>query len=204
MHTRRMMALLAAASVLAALSGCSDKGEEDPKTSPTSEASSSASTSAEPARPDPPHRPSSRPPDRLITLHSTVSFHLPDTVEWATYGDKSLSVVAETTDVPDGAEDYVHVDATEFPRIDDDLAAMAESERTSQGKRRQIPLKTTGYRTIGGVRGFVLEGRSAKGQYYEWGALNAKNVLTTVCFIVPDGLDVADWVEPVLASLQWQ
>ncbi len=209
MRVRRLGSLIAAAGLAVALVGCSDKGEDpEPAPSPSagstspggtgSEATSEPSASSESSASVAPAT------GQLVTLESTVTFRLPDGVEWGVYDDKTSAVVIDTVDIPEGADDFVHIDATEFPQITDDLAQMAKGARTRQQERHKIPLELTGYRTIGGVSGFVLEGTGDKGQFYEWGGLDANNVLTTLVFIVPAGLDVAEWVEPVLASVQWQ
>ena len=57
---------------------------------------------------------------------------------------------------------------------------------------------------VDGLDGYVLEGSGKGTRFYEFGSLNADNVLTTLSFQVPSELDIEDFVEPILASLTWQ
>lgn len=207
MHARRMTSLLAAAGLVLALAACSDDEGDVPKGSPDSSASSGASsdatsdasapTSAASAEVQPATGP-------LVSLRNTATLRLPASLEWSVYGDKTLVVTIESKDFPPGAEDFISIDFTEFPQIDDSLARRAAVSRESQQEDTGIPLTIGANRTIGGVEGFVLEGKGPEGQFYEWGGLDADNVLTQVTFEIPNGVDVAEWVEPVLASLQWK
>ncbi|MEV4999543.1 hypothetical protein [Nocardioides sp. LML1-1-1.1] len=205
MRARRMTSLLAAALLVVALGACSDDGKDEPKSSPSTSSGTPGETtsgSADPTSSGPTEvEPATGP---LVTLHSTATLRLPASVKWRTYGDKTTVVTIKSVDFAPGTEKFYYVDVTEFPQIDDNLARMAELARESQEGTREIPLKVGANRTIAGVEGFVLEGQGPNGQFYEWGGLDADNVLTTVAFVVPNGLDLEEWVEPVLASLQWQ
>lgn len=205
MRTRRMTPLLAAASLVVALAGCSDDKGDEPGADPTPAASDSAGTTSPTDGSSTADAPEVQPATgQLITLKSTATFHLLADVKWRLFGDKSISVAIATEDLPPGADDFVYINAGEFPQIDDDLSRIAQVALKSEQKDHDIPLEIGSPRTIAGVEGYVLQGKGPGGQYYEWGGLDADNVLTTLGFVVPDGLDVKEWVEPVLASLQWQ
>lgn len=194
MHIHRGTALLAAAALLIALTGCTDAEPSPPG------AASSASAEPSPS-PSPSVVPATGP---LVTLKSTATFRLPADVEWYIYDDNPNAIAIESNDIPVGADGFVQIQSTEFPQITTDLARMAQAAHDNQETTRKISLTIGENRTIAGVEGYVLEGQDDEAQYYEWGGLDADNILTVVRFTVPAGLDLEDWAEPVLASLQWQ
>lgn len=205
MHAPRMTSLLVAAGLVVALAGCSDDKGDEPKGSPSSSSGAPSATTGDASAPTSDASAEVQPATGpLVSLRNTATLHLPASLEWSVFGDKSLVVTIESKDFAPGTEDFLTIDFTEFPQIDDDLARRAAVSRESQQKAKGIPLKIGANRTIGGVEGYVLEGQGPKGQLYEWGGLDADNVLTQVTFVIPNGLDVKEWVEPVLASLQWQ
>lgn len=140
----------------------------------------------------------------LVTLESTITFHLTEGPDWRITGDGESTIVIETNEIPEGADGFVQIDATQFPQISDDLDRMAETARDTALASHGFAVEIRDTRTVGGVEGYVLEGASEEAQYYEWGGLDSNNILTTMRFIVPRGLDTAEWIEPIMTSIQWQ
>lgn len=207
MHARSGSSLLAAAVLLVGLTGCSDKGDDEPSSSPPSSPTSSdgASSATTSASAEPSASSSVAPATgQLVKLKSTATFRLPAGTGWGVYDDNPNAIAIDSDDIPAGADGFVKIQATEFPQLTDDLARMAQAARKNQQTTRKISLTVGENRTIAGVEGYVLEGRDAEARYYEWGGLDADNVLTVVRFTIPAGLDAEEWIEPVLASLQWQ
>ena len=123
--------------------------------------------------------------------------------EWYITGDKTSTVVISSKDFPPAADRFVNMDMTMFPQIGDDLSHMAQTGLESVQREHDFPLKITGYRIINGVKGFVIQGAGGKGQFYMWSGLDSDNILTDFRFNIPNGLKLATWVEPVLASIRW-
>ena len=66
------------------------------------------------------------------------------------------------------------------------------------------PRKRVDNRTVAGVEGFVLESRTRRGLFYQYGAIY-KKAFVSVTFEFPrDNAQADAWVESVLASVEWQ
>lgn len=138
-----------------------------------------------------------------FTIRDIATFRVTDGVEWVSNGDKTTTISAETFDIPDGADGFVQLSASQFPQITDNFERMAEQALIDQQARLDVTLERIDDREIGGVMGYVLTGGGDRGQIYEWGGLDENNVLTVFTFVIPEGADVEEWVEPILASIEW-
>jgi hypothetical protein len=66
------------------------------------------------------------------------------------------------------------------------------------------PLRRADNRTVDGVEGYVVEGTSRAGTYYEWGAV-VGDTWVQLEFDFPEDSDRAlEWREGVLASIEWK
>lgn len=218
MNFRKTFSTLLATGLIIGFTGCSSGNNNPAPSSSASQAApatSSSSTngsgtaSGSPASSTPAVSTTSASPGYpaatglLLTIRKTCTFHLITGLEWVSSGDKTSTIATETFDQPKGAEGFVQLNASMFPQITDDFDRMAQTALKDQAKRLNVTLKRAENRTINGVTGYVLQGGGDRGQLYEWGGLDSNNVLTVFTFVIPKGLKVADWVEPVLASIRW-
>jgi len=66
------------------------------------------------------------------------------------------------------------------------------------------PLRRTGFRTVSGVRGYVIEGHGPAGYYYEWGTVTDGHYVQLEFEFPEDSARAEEWTEQVLASVEWQ
>lgn len=195
--TERPPAALAAVLLVVGLTGCSGGAGSSDRQAGADASPSTTTTAASPATVELASGPE-------IHLPAAADFRLPAGPDWDITDNGSPLVLANAP--VEGALANVRIDASEFAQIGDDLAYAAKISAKVQASRYHARLHVAGYRDLGGVRGFVLEGRSkALGfNYYEWSGLDADNALVTVTFMIPVELELEDYVEPVLASLAWR
>ncbi|AJT41624.1 hypothetical protein UM93_09085 [Psychromicrobium lacuslunae] len=134
----------------------------------------------------------------------TATFRVPAGMKWLSVGNKSIVVTLKTSEFVPGTEGFASIGATIFPQIDINLDRIAQLSLKSSQETLDIPLKMTGYRAIKGVKGFVFQGANTQYQAYVWGGLYSETYLTTLTIKIPKGVKLADWVEPVLASVEWK
>ncbi|KRC59518.1 MULTISPECIES: hypothetical protein [unclassified Nocardioides] len=202
MRVRLATAALAGVVLVSVLAGCSD--DKDPGGDDPTSAAPTGTTSS---------TPSETPSD---TASATVEpatgpeIHLPESAdlrliagpEWKITDNGEPLVLADAS--VDGALAGVRVDISEFPQIGDDLAQLAKISLRIHAQNYKARLRHTGYRDVKGVKGYVFEGTGLHFNYYEWGGLDAGNRAVVLTFMIPTELDLADYVEPALASLEWR
>ncbi|WP_157874124.1 hypothetical protein [Psychromicrobium lacuslunae] len=143
----------------------------------------------------------------VVTIRQTATFRLVAGPKWYIYDNNSTTVIVKTLDLikgTKGIEGFIGLEASEFPQISSDLTVMAQTARNLEQRRWKSPVRITEYRTIAGVKGFVLQSSDSEKQFYEWGGLDANNVLTVLAFKIPTGAGLDKWVEPTLASIEWK
>lgn len=200
------MATVAAVTALLGglLAGCSDDGDTPSDTRATTSAAertdaaeSSGSSDATASSVDPAS-------GEQVTLVSGVGFRLTEGADWGVLGSGTRNVTADAA--VDGVAELVLLDVGEFPALTDDRDRSAQATLDSlltRGEDRYPTLRRTEDREVNGVPGFVLRSETDEARFYLFGA-DRDGISYTFSLEVPVELPLADWVEPILASVTWK
>ncbi|AJT41621.1 hypothetical protein UM93_09070 [Psychromicrobium lacuslunae] len=138
------------------------------------------------------------------TTNTAATLRLPKHARWSVFDEGSSGVVCEAFDFPLGPKTFAHVRVSIVPQLGTGLDEITETARDARQTQMQTPLTIGKNRAINSIDGYVIQGATGRFQFYEWGGLNSKNVLTVLSFTVPRGANLADWAEPVLESIRWR
>ena len=176
--------------MLAFLAGCSSAGEPAPE--PTPDASTDTSLPSEPTSP----ASASVPPAQGTRVDAeVVAYHLPD-ADW-TLGRAGLT--ATFTD--ERYQDWVISagPATAIARLDR-LAAI----RLDWLSIAHDGVQRAENRTVNGVEGYVLTSGGRDGLLYEYGAIHGGSRVYLTFDFPEDSPMAEEWIESVLASIEWK
>lgn len=206
----RAIALLVAALLPLAVSGCSP--EDDPEPSPSEPAASASETPAAPEATEsgsPSESETGVPPaaGQALELEGSLSFRLPEGDEWYHTGDGS-SILFASYPVDDGSFDIegseIETSNTELdPLAKASLDLRSQQAELTPGRFDPVPTRSPN-RVVNGREGWVLESAGKKSTFYEFGT--SRGGLTAfITFEYPTSYASGkEWVESILASIEWK
>jgi hypothetical protein len=183
--------------VVVGLTGCADDAPSASDPRPSAEASAS-SEEGEPSVPSTSGSATAPAPasGRLVDAE-VMTYRLPEG-KWD-LGSSGLTAIWTGDDVGDWVIVGTVGDAYDDTTLDDLAALTLEGEPD-----HEPPLRRAGTRTVGGVEGYVVEGSSRDGYYYEWGAVVGDHWVQLEFDLGADDARAEEWVESVLASVEWR
>ena len=203
MRSRRLAAVAAWTLMTVLVSGCSDDeadGPQDPgasgsaTTSPTADGSGDASSGTPSASQVEPAT------GQLVTMRSGISFRLTEGPDWGVIGEGGLGVAADAE--AEGTLELLILDGSEFDAVTEDLEVAANATLKSLPESSYPTLRREEDREVNGVTGYVLRSEDDAANYYLFGALH-KGIAFSLSMEVPLELELEDWIEPILASIEW-
>lgn len=211
MRSRSLAAVAAwtttAVLVAALMTGCSDEepgGAEGPDPSPSASSTGPTGSEGSPsAATESPSGPVAEPADgEEVTMLSGISFHLTKGADWLSSGSDSTAVVADAQ--VEGVSRAVLLEAGELTAQTDDLdvAAQASIDSRPDAEKSYPTLRREEDREVNGVTGYVLRSENDETRFYEFGVLHAGTSFR-INLEVPLEMELEDWVEPILASIEW-
>jgi hypothetical protein len=194
----RRATVVAVASVglcaVVGLSGCADDEPSGADPGPSVEASGSPEE-REPSAP--PSGSAPAPASGRLVDAEVMTYRLPEG-EWD-LGSGGLTAIWTGDDVGNWLIVGTVGDAYDDTTLDDLAALTLEGEPD-----HEPPLRRAGTRTVNGVEGYVVEGSSRDGYYYEWGAVVGAHWVQLEFDLGADDARAEEWVESVLASVEWK
>ncbi len=135
-----------------------------------------------------------------VELPDAATLRLPSGPDWTIAGQGSRAVVARA----DADGGTVTVLANEFPAGVADLDSLAQVELDAHLAEGDHPSIRRGEdRDVAGVTGWVLTSQDGEDGLYQFGALS-DGVYVSLAVEVTRGLSAQEWIEPVLASVEWR
>lgn len=204
----RAIAVAATALLSLTVSGCSPDDAAPAPNEPATPSSESTAPTESTETPSPSQTGVPPAAGQALDLEGSFTFRLPEGGdEWHERGTGSMTIVAGHP-VPEGSFD---ISASEISITVTELDSLAEASLKTRVRQAELtpgrfdPLPTRSpNRVVNGREGWVLESAGKESTFYEFGTSNG-GLTATITFQYPTSYAPGrEWVEAVLASIEWK
>lgn len=196
MVTRAVLALVVASGLL--LSGCGDDDgpEADPARSPSTSQSTDATPSGSPSTGNPDAEPATGP----VVEDDFFSFHLPEDAEWdLARGGFTATTYDEELNAFDVATSVVPLQAgSSGTDLDADFASSTRDDPYDP------PRKRGENRVVDGIEGWTAQTVDDGQLIYSFGTMHDRRAFGLTFSFPEKDPRTLEWIEAVLASIQWK
>lgn len=205
MRSRRMAAVAAWTVAAVLVAGCSDdepdrRDDPGPSGSDTTSATAGSDGSSSGAPSDTSSGSAVEPATgQQVRMESGISFRLTEGPDWVVEGNGTFGVVGDA-ELESG--ELVLIEGSELDALTDDLEVAANGALTTFETSSRPTLRREEDREVNGVTGYVIRSESDESNFYLFGVLY-KGTAFRLSLEVPLEAELEEWVEPILASIEW-
>jgi len=132
-------------------------------------------------------------------MESGISFRVTEGPDWVVDGDGTNGVVGDA-ELESG--ELVLLEGSEIDALTDDFETAAEAALTTSEADNRPTLRREADREVNGVTGYVLRSENDRSSFYLFGVLH-EGTSFHLSLEVPLEEELEDWIEPILASIEW-
>lgn len=206
MRSRRMAAVAAWTVAAVLVAGCSDdepdrRDDPGPSGSDTTSSATAGSDGSSSGAPSDTFSGSAVEPatGQQVRMESGISFRLTEGPDWVVDGNGTFGVVGDA-ELESG--ELVLLEGSELDALTDDLEVAANAALTTFETSSRPTLRREEDREVNGVTGYVLSSEGDESNFYLFGVLH-EGTSFRLFLEAPLEVDLEDWVEPILASIEW-